>query len=42
MPKIERDNCGRKVTVNGEGQESHAPMRYYRRCGEELSPRKDW
>jgi DNA replicative helicase MCM subunit Mcm2 (Cdc46/Mcm family) len=38
MTKIACENCGRKVTVDREGQESRAPMKYCRRCGEELPP----
>ena len=36
MPKIECENCGRKATVGKEDRESRAPMRYCRRCGDEL------
>jgi len=34
--KIQCENCGRKATVRLD--ESREPMRYCRRCGEELPP----
>ncbi|WP_281275334.1 hypothetical protein [Halorussus ruber] len=42
MPKIECENCGRKATFGRDGQESRVPMRYCRRCGDELPPREEW
>jgi DNA replicative helicase MCM subunit Mcm2 (Cdc46/Mcm family) len=42
MRKIECENCGRKVTVEADDRESRAPMRYCRRCGEELPPEEEW
>ena len=40
--KIECENCGRKVTVNREREVQRAPMKYCRRCGEELPPKEEW
>ena len=38
MKKIECENCGRKVMVDRDGEESRKPMTYCRRCGAELPP----
>jgi DNA-directed RNA polymerase subunit RPC12/RpoP len=42
MTKIACQNCGRKVTVGKKEQRNRAPMRYCRRCGEELPPPEEW
>ncbi|MFC7081057.1 hypothetical protein [Halorussus caseinilyticus] len=42
MTKIECENCGRKATVDSDERASSAPMRYCRRCGEELPPPEEW